>query len=69
MRAGANGAVTMVFKNGQLFMPSADDSKIRQSPDAIKQILENFRPREKDVIIIVGPDTERLAEEGARAAA
>jgi hypothetical protein len=69
VRAGANGAVTLVFKNGQLFMPSTDDSKIRQPSDAIEQILGNFRPAEKDLIIIAGADTERLAEDGARAAA
>jgi len=69
VRAGANGAVTLVFKDGRLLMPPVDDSKIRESRDAIEQILEGFRPGEKDVIIIAGADTERLAEDGARAAA
>jgi hypothetical protein len=62
LKAGANGAVTLVFKNGQLFLPSTDDSNISQSPDTIKQILKNFRPREKDVTIISEADTERVTE-------
>jgi len=69
VRAGANGAVTLVFKDHRLLMPPVDDSKIRESRDAIEQILENFRPAEKDVIVIAGADTETLAEDGARAAA
>lgn len=50
-------------------MPPADDSKIRQSPDVVEQILQNFRPQENDVIVIAGADTEKLAEDGAWAAA
>ena len=69
VRAGANGAVTLLFENDQLVMPSAEDSKVRQSPDAVEQTVEKFRPGENDVIIIAGGDTERLAEDGAWAAA
>lgn len=69
VRTGANGAVTLVFADGQLLMPPADDSRIRESQDSIKQILQKFRPSQNDVIIIAGADTERLAEDGARAAA
>ena len=69
VRAGANGAVTLVFRNGQLLMPSADGSKIRQSTDVVKQVVKNLRPGENDVIVIAGGDTERLAEDGAWAAA
>ncbi len=69
VRAGANGAVTFVFRDDRLLMPSAEDSKTRQSPDALGQIVRNFRPEENDVIVIAGGDTERLAENGAWAAA
>lgn len=69
VRAGANGAVTLVFRGNQLLMPPSDDSRIRESPDIVEQIIESLRPRENDVIIIAGADTERLAEDGARAAA
>lgn len=69
VRVGANGTVTLVFKDGQLRIPSAGDSKIMESPSVVEQIVENFRPAEKDVIVIAGGDTERLAEDGVRAAA
>ena len=69
VRAGANGAVTFVFKGRQLFMPPVHDGMIKESREATKQILEGFRPRENDVIVIAGADSERLAEDGARAAA
>ncbi len=69
VRVGANGAVTFLFKDDQLLMPSAEDSKTRRSPDALGQIVRSFRPEENDVIVIAGGNTERLAEDGAWAAA
>jgi hypothetical protein len=42
---------------------------IRQSPDVVADIVQNFQPEEDDVIAIAGGDTERLAEDGAWAAA
>jgi len=69
VRAGAKGAVTLVFKDHRLLMPPADELKIKNSRDAIEKILKNFRPAEGDVIIIAGADSEKNAEEGARAAA
>lgn len=69
VRAGANGAVTLLFNDDQLLMPSAEGSKTKQSPDAVGQIVKNFRPEENAVIMIAGGDTERLAENGAWAAA
>jgi len=69
VRAGANGAVTLVIRNGQLLMPSADDSKMRQSPGVAERLIENFQPGENDVIVIAGGDTERVADDGAWAAA
>ena len=68
VRAGANGAVTFVFRGHRLLMPPVRN-RIVESRGATEQILEGFRPRENDVVIIAGADTERLAEDGARAAA
>lgn len=69
VRAGANGAVTLLFKDDKLLMPTAEGSKTKQSADAVRQIVKNFRPEENGVIMIAGGDTERLAENGAWAAA
>jgi hypothetical protein len=69
VRAGANGAVTLAFKDGHLRMPPGGDSKIRDSAGVIKQMVGNSRPDEDDVIVIAGADTGRLAEDPARTAA
>jgi hypothetical protein len=68
VRAGAGGAITFVVKHGELVMPPAE-SAMRAQENATKKIQEMFQPRENDVIIIAGSDSERNAEEGARAAA
>lgn len=69
VRTGANGAVTLVYAHGKLRMPQAEYSRGRESQDTIKAILQKFQPSQKDVIIIAGADTERVAEDSARAAA
>jgi hypothetical protein len=68
VRAGANGAVTFVFKGRRLLIPPVHE-RITEARDVIGRILEDFRPREKDVIVIAGAGSEKLAEDGARAAA
>ena len=68
VRAGASGAVTFIFKHGRLFMPPLDETEPRELPEISKQLLDVFQPREGDVIIIAGAETEEEAEHGARAA-
>jgi len=68
VRAGAMGAVTLVFKRGKLFTPPADIMP-RNWGGLAKRILELFEPGENDVIVIAGGDTEEKAEDGGRAAA
>jgi hypothetical protein len=69
VRAGGNGAVTLVFRHGHLQMPSADDSKIKVPPHVAGEVIENFRPQENDVLVIAGGSSERVAEDSAMAAA
>lgn len=69
VRAGADGAVTFVIKHGELVMPPPAESMMRGQENAAKKIQEIFQPQENDAVIIAGADTERNAEEGARAAA
>lgn len=69
VRAGAVGAVTLILKHGELVMPPPTGSAMKRWPSAARQILQTFKPRENDVIIIAGADGEENAEEGARAAA
>jgi ribosomal protein S19E (S16A) len=69
VKAGAAGAVTLVFEHGVLVMPRPARSQMKRWPSVAKQILEMFQPEENDVIVIAGGDSEEIAEEGARAAA
>jgi len=68
VRAGASGAVTLIFQQGRLFMPPPAKIESKEWPEISRQLLELFQPEENDVIIIGGADTEEKAEQGARAA-
>lgn len=69
VRAGASGAVTFVFRRGELIMPLPAGSATKERKDVTAAISDAFQPHENDVIIIAGGDSERHAEEGAMAAA
>jgi len=69
IKIGANGATVLIFKDGRLSAPALSNNIARDWPKVAKQILEVFHPRENDVIVIGGADTEDKAEDGARAAA
>jgi len=68
VRAGASGAVTLIFRQGRLFMPPPTRIEPKEWPEIARRLLELFQPEENDVIIIGGADTEEKAEQGARAA-
>jgi len=68
VRAGASGAVTLVFQQGRLFMPPLAMIESKEWPGIARQLLELFQPEENDVIIVCGAETEEKAEQGARAA-
>ena len=68
VRAGASGAVTLVFQQGRLFMPPLAMIESKEWPEISRQLLELFQPEENDVIIVGGGDSEEKAEQGARAA-
>jgi hypothetical protein len=69
VRAGADGAITLVVKQGKLVMPSAAELVKRRQENVARKIQEEFRPQENDVIIIAGANSQQNAEQGARAAA
>jgi len=68
VRAGALGAVTMVFRGGRLVMPGVSDVT-SEHPEFAEEVVERFQPDENDVIVIVGADTRGKAEYGALAVA
>jgi predicted transcriptional regulator len=69
VRAGAKGAVTMVFKNNRLIIPSVSMDSERDYPAASREIMRLMKPKEGDVIIISSANTPKDAEYGALAAA
>jgi len=69
VRAGANGAVTLVLKRGELVMPPPARTMTGGHRSIAMAIKEMFEPHENDAIIIAGGDSEQFAEEGAMAAA
>lgn len=66
--AGAKGAVTIVFKDKRLTIPSVSVNLERDYPAAFRDIMRLMKPEEGDVIIISSADTLRNAEYGAFAA-
>ncbi|MBS7653666.1 MAG: DUF4443 domain-containing protein [Candidatus Bathyarchaeia archaeon] len=67
--AGAKGAVTIVFKDNRLTIPSVSVNLERDYPAAFRDLMRLMKPEEGDVIIISSADTLRNAEYGAFAAA
>ena len=69
VRAGARGAITMVFTGGRLAIPGISEDASSEYPSACKALLDALRPREGDVIIVCWADNALSAEYGALAAA
>jgi len=69
VRAGATGAVTLLFKRRLLYVPPMERVTARDWQRTARGILNIFKPKENDAIVICGAESMRKAEEGARAAA
>jgi len=69
VRAGAVGAVTVLFKNGFLYMPPAREFAVKGWKETARTIMEIFNPKDSDAIVICGAENMQQAEDGARAAA
>jgi DNA-binding transcriptional regulator LsrR (DeoR family) len=69
VRAGASGAVIILFRQGRLSMPGVTRDLGKDYPEAAEQVMKLFQPAEEDVIIIGGADDEEIARNGAIAAA
>jgi len=69
VRAGAKGAVTLIYKNEKLMLPTITSDAAQSYPIAYQQITRLMNLKENDVAIIVGADSLKNAECGALAAA
>jgi predicted transcriptional regulator len=68
IRAGAKGAMTLVYHSDRLLMPGISDVTA-EHPDFASKILEEMKPEEGDAIIVSGAENLHDAENGAVAAA
>ena len=66
---GARGAVTIIFKDGRLILPSVSSDVAKDFPKAARQITDFLHPRENDVVVVVSADSLEKAEYGTFAAA
>ena len=67
--AGAEGATTIIIKNGKMILPRISRNVAKDYPIAYKQIVERLKPKEGDVVIVGTAKTMEKAEYGAMAAA
>jgi len=71
VRAGATGACTLAVRGGRYVMPFRDEDDWSMSSDEpLARVLGSlFKPKDGDIVAIVGAGSERAAELGAMAAA
>ncbi|MEM3617116.1 MAG: DUF4443 domain-containing protein [Candidatus Bathyarchaeia archaeon] len=69
VKVGAKGATTIIFKNGQLIIPSVCDDLSRDYPEIAEKLIALLQPEENDVIVVAGANSLELAEYAAAAAA
>jgi hypothetical protein len=69
IKSGAVGATTMIFRNGELFMPNTRENLLRNEPKIYSLIVKEFKPEDNDVIIIGSSEDKKTAEMAAKSAA
>ncbi len=48
-----------------MIIPSVSSNVVKDFPIAAKQMINSLKPKEEDVIIVVGADSPEKAENGA----
>ena len=69
VRVGANGAFTAVFSGGHFTLPGDGADCEKEGPRDLWSEARSALPREGDVLIVVGADSEEPAELGSLATA
>ncbi|MFP3985076.1 MAG: DUF4443 domain-containing protein [Candidatus Bathyarchaeia archaeon] len=68
LMSGAEGATTLVFRDGKLAVPPEQRDVAEDFPRIYEELVNVLKPRENDVIIIGSADSPDKAEYGALAA-
>ncbi len=69
IKIGGTGATTLIYQEKKFLMPDRNQDSLRKDPKLRKQILENFSPKENDVIIIASSNNKKNANLAAKSAA
>ncbi|MCW4021351.1 MAG: DUF4443 domain-containing protein [Candidatus Bathyarchaeota archaeon] len=69
VRAGARGAMTLVYRDNKLVLPTISTDVAKDHPKAFHQISSLLEPEENDIVVISCADQLKEAEYGALAAA
>jgi len=69
VRVGANGAFTALFAKGRFTIPGEGTDSEKDGPRRLWSAARSAGPREGDVLIAVGADSQEEAELGSLAAA
>lgn len=69
IRAGAQGAIILVYQGGRLRMPGVSEDVSVDYPDLFGEVMSALGPREGDAVVIAYADDPLTAEYGALAAA
>lgn len=68
VKAGARGAITMVYREGLLYIPPSEEVRGEWIEPA-RKLVDLFKPENLDVIILCGADSKNDAENAVIAAA
>jgi hypothetical protein len=69
VRVGANGAFTAIFAGGRFTLPGEGVDCERDGPSELWSAARSAGPRDGDILIVVGADSQDAAELGTLAAA
>ena len=69
VRAGAQGATTLVLSHKKLTMPHSKEDVFKGNASTHNMLVSKLNPKENDVIIVGTGKNKKLAELGARMAA
>ncbi|RLG41727.1 MAG: hypothetical protein DRO05_03140 [Thermoproteota archaeon] len=64
LKVGAMGATTLVFTRGELRIPGTGERVVEFDKEACEKLIEIFKPKEGDVIVICSGDDRETAELG-----
>jgi len=69
VRAGAEGATTIIYTNGKMAIPMVSSDLSENFPELYGQLIQALKPKDGDIIIIGSGKDRKSAEYGAMAAA